>query len=150
MRLAFAFLTLSILPASAQDAVPLLPDLGKTPGPAHQTDPCHATARRKVSKADRKCVLSRYGKPSYAFTYDHLVPLELGGDDSCDNLWPQPRAEAIRKDKLEDALHRQVCAAECKPGLSLLEAQRITQENWVAGYKRYVTPKGAPFCAVNP
>jgi hypothetical protein len=43
----------------------------------------------KAAKADRECVLSRYGKPSYAFTYDHIIPLELDGADTCDNLWPK-------------------------------------------------------------
>ena len=37
-----------------------------------------------------------------------------------------------------------------EPGLSLADAQRIMRENWVAGFAKYVTPKGAPFCAVNP
>ena len=104
MRLAFAVLGLSTVSAAAQEAVPLIPDPAKTPGPADPTaDVCSSRFStkdlRKAKKSDRRCVLSRYGgKPSYAFTYDHLVPLDVGGAANRDNLWPEPRAEARMKD----------------------------------------------------
>ena len=69
----------------------------------------HLLAAGRGSKSDRRCVLDRHGGArAFAFTYDHLVPLEIGEADGCDNLWPQPRAEAKRKDELENALQAQV------------------------------------------
>ena len=142
--------------ALAQTAVPLLPDLQKTPG---AIDPAATAAvvcnsafstksARRGSKSDRRCVLDRYGgTPAFAFTYDHLVPLEIGGADSCYNLWPQPRAEAKRKDDLENALQAQVCACHA---LTLQQAQDAIRTNGLAAYAKFVTPKGSSMCAVNP
>lgn len=42
---------------------------------------------------------------------DHLIPLELGGAPSDPkNLWPERITQARAKDRLENALHTQVCA----------------------------------------
>ena len=157
MRFALvAGLFLFVAPALAQTAVPLLPDLSKTPGAidpaATEAVVCNSAfstkAARRGSKSDRRCVLDRYGgTPAYAFTYDHLVPLEIGGADSCDNLWPQPRAEATRKDQLENALQAQVCVCH---SLTLKQARDAIQTNWLTAYEKFVTPKGSPMCAVNP
>jgi hypothetical protein len=35
------------------------------------------------------------------YEFDHLIPLNAGGDSSIANLWPQPIAEAKEKDKVE-------------------------------------------------
>lgn len=41
---------------------------------------------------------------------DHIIPLGLGGHPSDPrNLWPEPIADALKKDKVETYLHRQVC-----------------------------------------
>jgi hypothetical protein len=46
----------------------------------------------------------------HSYTLDHLVPLELGGMPlTLDNAWPQPKAEAKRKDRDENAQRRMVC-----------------------------------------
>ena len=153
-RLAIAFLALTTIPAVAQKAVPLLPDTGKTPGRTNpavdQAKLCNSSFAtkpfRKASKSDRKCVVSRYGRPSYAFTYDHLVPLELGGLDGCDNLWPEPRVEARMKDKLEDAIRSHVCVCH---DLTLAEGQELFRRDWRKGYAIYVTPKYTPMCETN-
>jgi hypothetical protein len=53
---------------------------------------------------------------------DHLVPLELGGAPrDRRNLWPQPWPEAKRKDRLEAAYHRAVCAGR----MTLSDARRM-------------------------
>ena len=155
MRFALAALCLITVPAFAHDAVPLRPDPKKTPGPAeptlYQAQVCSSSFDtkdyRRGSKSERRCILARYRKPSYAFTYDHLVPLELGGLDGCDNLWPQPRAEAKRKDQLKNALQAHVCICH---DLTLKEAQDVIRANWLQARARYVTPKGSAMCAVNP
>lgn len=50
---------------------------------------------------------------------DHLVSLELGGADTEKNLWPQSYPDAYHKDKIENYLHREVCAGR----MDLKEAQ---------------------------
>jgi len=68
---------------------------------------------------------------------DHLIPLELGGDNGIRNLWPQPYGgawNAGRKDELEHELHDRVCSG----ALALDEAQRSIASDWIAAYRRYV------------
>ena len=65
---------------------------------------------------------------------DHLVSLELGGSNSAANLFPEaatPRPGSHEKDRLENALHREVCEGR----ISLPRAQRLIARNWVAAYR---------------
>lgn len=68
---------------------------------------------------------------------DHLIPLELGGDGYAPrNLWPEPYAGSTGariKDKVENALHRLVCAGQ----VGLRAAQRAIASNWYAAYLKY-------------
>jgi hypothetical protein len=58
---------------------------------------------------------------------DHLIPLELGGAPSDPrNLWPEPKADATKKDSLENALHARVCTGT----LTLAAAQSAIASNW--------------------
>jgi len=72
--------------------------------------------------------------------YDHLIPLELGGDPNDPaNLWFQPNnhpnATSTRnaKDSLENTLKGLVCSGS----LTLSAAQRDIATNWVAAAGRY-------------
>jgi hypothetical protein len=69
------------------------------------------------------------------YEIDHLVPVELGGANNIKNLWPEPFdgewGSAI-KDRLENELHRMVCAGE----ISLRDAQEQIRTNWIELYKR--------------
>jgi hypothetical protein len=73
--------------------------------------------------------------------YDHLVPLELGGDpnDSA-NLWVEPPDNpdattfANTKDKLEDRLNHLVCDGS----VPLATAQQAIAGNWVWAYQAYM------------
>jgi hypothetical protein len=68
---------------------------------------------------------------------DHLIPRELGGADDVRNLWPQPYGgpcNAIDKDRLENRLHRMVCAGE----MPLEDAQRAIATDWVAAHRTYI------------
>ena len=83
--------------------------------------------------------LKRVGVPrsqAPAYELDHDVPLDLGGAPSAPvNLWLQPYAGAVnarQKDRLENALHRMVCARK----LSLIAAQREISLDWVAAYRQ--------------
>lgn len=95
---------------------------------------------RNVPASLKRQVFIRYGidpARSAAFEVDHLISLELGGSNAIENLWPEPY-EALMgahiKDKLENRLHRLVCAGT----LSLEEAQRAIAGDWQAAYRLYM------------
>ena len=77
-----------------------------------------------------------------AYEEDHLVPLGLGGSPySPRNLWPEPHDVeggwgSYAKDKLEDQLHGMVCSNK----ISLATAQYAIANDWIAAYKRYLSP----------
>lgn len=58
---------------------------------------------------------------------DHLVSLELGGSPADPkNLWPEQPRSPNQKDRVENYLHRAVCAGTIK----LSTAQREISTNW--------------------
>jgi hypothetical protein len=72
--------------------------------------------------------------------YDHLIPLELGGDPNDPaNLWVEPNdnpnATSVNntKDLLENRLNDLVCSGQ----LSLATAQQAIANNWVTAYQQY-------------
>lgn len=90
----------------------------------------------------KKQQISQYGyddtNPKH-YEEDHLISLEIGGNPrDPKNLWPEPwKSEwnAKKKDELENALHRMVCAEE----ISLEDAQRAITTDWIAAWKQYVS-----------
>lgn len=74
---------------------------------------------------------------------DHLLPLALGGaPDAEANLWPEPFYPADgwgadRKDELELALNRLVCAGR----LPLVTAQEAIVRDWIRAYQHYLGPQ---------
>jgi hypothetical protein len=68
---------------------------------------------------------------------DHLISRELGGADDIKNLWPQPYGtqpwNAVRKDRVENRLHKEVCAGR----ISLERAQREIADDYRVSYRRY-------------
>jgi hypothetical protein len=117
-----------------------LPDPHLTPGTATAgvslTSICentYAASIPRVPDATARQVFARY-HISYndraSYELDHLIPLELGGDNSIRNLWPEEGPSPNSKDYLEIRLHNQVC----KNKLSLSEAQRLISTNWAAEF----------------
>lgn len=96
--------------------------------------------RRAVTLAMKRHVAAAYGVPwaeHAKYEFDHLIPRELGGADDERNLWPQPwdgPTGARAKDRLENRLHRAVCAGE----LTLDSAQTIIQSDWIAAFRLWV------------
>ena len=81
-----------------------------------------------------------YTGPFSTAEYDHLVPLELGGDPNDPaNLWVEPndRPGATStfngKDALEATLHDLVCSGS----LTLATARQAIASDWVAAARRY-------------
>jgi 5-methylcytosine-specific restriction endonuclease McrA len=121
-----------------------LPDPRCTPGArfiaASRSAVCrsgYAHSVRDVPPATRQAVYRAYGL-SRRFNgadgeLDHLVSLELGGSNAAANLFPEaatPRPGSHEKDRLENALHAEVCAGR----LALGSAQRRIAVDWVSAY----------------
>jgi hypothetical protein len=107
-----------------------LPDYRCTPGAVFKRvtadDVCapgYSEHVRNVPESRKRRVYLAYGirrhRPG-AYEIDHLVSLELGGNNFQRNLWPEKQPGARAKDKVENALHRQVCDGS----ISLKTAQR--------------------------
>jgi hypothetical protein len=99
-----------------------------------------ASSHRNVTPEQYVAVYGEYGigypEPSGTYELDHLIPLELGGDNVNANLWPEPASPEPgfhQKDALENTLHDLVCAGS----LSLATAQHDIASNWYAAYVKY-------------
>lgn len=120
-----------------------LPDPACTPGEVLTGDAAavcvagYAGSVRAVGTRTKNAVFAEYGVTSHppgAYEVDHLVGLELGGSNGIANLWPEAAAGRPgfhEKDRVENALHRRVCAGE----MALAEAQRAIATDWVAVYQ---------------
>jgi hypothetical protein len=117
-----------------------LPDLRCTPGAVMPVDVdvvCHESTkdRRRVDASVHRRAFTDYGlpfpQPRGAFEVDHLIPLELGGDNTITNVWAEaaePRPGFHEKDRVENFLHKKVCAG----AMSLAEAQRLIATDWLS------------------
>jgi hypothetical protein len=122
----------------------VLPNATLTPGDIRTTDAtlvCTGgpTAQyRLTTEGMKKQVCAMYGVGHCPWEghleIDHLIPLELGGADEIKNLWPQPAPDYKFKDKLENELHREVCAGKT----SLSDAQNEIKSDWTASYRKRI------------
>jgi hypothetical protein len=121
-----------------------LPDHACTPGSvfdnASTSTICvsgYTKTVRNVPVRVKKQVYANYGipypEPSGSYELDHLISLELGGDNSVANLFPEAASPAPgfhEKDIVENYLHEKVCSG----GISLPAAQKQIADNWLAVY----------------
>jgi hypothetical protein len=137
----------ALLAGGALASDPIRPDLGLTPGKTNHvvTDVCAikwGKDARHVTEKMKRDVFARYAIPwsrHAEFEVDHLISRELGGADAIENLWPQKWVgvwNAHMKDRLENALHKKVCAGQ----LSLREAQREIAADWIATFQKTIGP----------
>jgi hypothetical protein len=157
MRMAMMLVALVLLAVhvDAQE----VPDRTLTPGvvrPLSVATICHTKwgrDRRHVTAARKKAVFQRYGYTGNddprcvpdahgrRCEIDHVLSRELGGADVVENLFPQAYGSqpwnAVRKDRLENRLHRELCAGR----LTLPAARALLMPDWRVGYRRYF---GAP------
>jgi hypothetical protein len=82
-------------------------------------------------------VFARYRLPwsrRTAFKIDHLIPMELGGADIVENLWPQSlRAKpygADRKELLTEVLLQRIA----KKQITLEQAQEQISQDWIDAF----------------
>jgi hypothetical protein len=98
--------------------------------------PGYTATVRDVPTALKMLIRASYGvqsEPPGNYEIDHFIPLEVGGSNDPENLWPQPYAgdyNAHDKDGLENRLHERVCAGN----ISLSVAQRLIVSDWVAAW----------------
>jgi hypothetical protein len=122
-----------------------LPDRRCTPGATFNVAatqvcvPGYSSRVRDVPASEKRQVYNDYGIRTHTrgqYEVDHLIPLELGGSNSIRNLWPEaanPRPGFHEKDRLENKLHRLVCAGR----LSLRKAQSLIANDWLAASNTY-------------
>jgi hypothetical protein len=112
---------------------PLVPNQKLTPGRIAQSD----KDRGGVSVEMEQKVFTRYRLPwsrRAAYKIDHLIPLELGGADTIDNLWPQ-RLKARpygpdRKELLADVLLHRIARKQ----ITLEQAQEQIRNDWIDAF----------------
>ena len=124
---------LFVLAAGVRAQETLLPNPKLTPGRVAQSD----KDRGGVTVAMEQKVFARYRLPwasRAAFKIDHLIPLELGGADTIDNLWPQSlRARPYgpeRKELLTEVMLRRIAKRE----MTLEEAQEQIRRDWIDAF----------------
>ena len=102
-------------------------------------------ARCKLSTPEREALFLAYSlswppPPKFAngesaYEVDHKIQEALGGAQTMRNLWPQmaePRPGYQEKDRLEDYLHREVCAGR----MTLSAARSTLLSDWKAAYAK--------------
>ena len=100
----------------------------------------YAASVRDVPQSEKNRVYAEYGILHHStnqYEIDHLISLELGGNNAVSNLWPElndhPRGYLNSKDILENRLHSLVCSG----ALPLRSAQKQISTDWVVTYHKY-------------
>ena len=136
-RLTLLLLISILTAANAHGQTALLPNAKLTPGKIAQNE----SDRQGVTLAMEQKVFARYRLPwtrRAEFKIDHLIPLELGGADAIENLWPQNiRVKpygAERKELLTGILVAKIAAGK----LALSQAQEEVRRDWIDAFIDHV------------
>lgn len=121
--------------AFAQEA--LVPNPKLTPGRVAKTE----KDRGGVTVQLEQKVFARYRVPwtlRAEYKVDHLIPPELGGADTIDNLWPQRVRTrpygADRKELLTEVLLQRIRAGQ----ITLAQAQEELSRDWIDAFVDHV------------
>jgi len=128
---AFAFV------ANGRGQESLVPDRKLTPGRVASTE----KERSGVTPVMEQKVFARYHLPwsrRAEFKIDHLIPRELGGADTIDNLWPQSIRirpyGADRKELLTEVLLTKIAKGQ----ITLRQAQEEIRRDWIDAFIDHV------------
>ena len=134
-----ALLALALVAAQARAEDLLLPNPKLTPGKLAQRD----KDLHGVSVAMEQKVFKRYRIPwtrRAEFKIDHLIPLELGGADSMENLWPQNLRVKPYGYERKELLTRCLLLRIGEGRITLAQAQAAVQEDWIDAFIDYLGP----------
>jgi len=140
-----------------------LPDSACTPGAifagatvSQICTPGYSRSVRNVPASQKQSIYAEYGIESHvpgSYEVDHLVSLELGGNNTTANLWPEISPGYHQKDGIENRLHYAVCAGS----VSLRAAQIQIAHDWRHTFTGaptssgiYATPSPPPAAAGSP
>lgn len=138
MKLFLAFILATLFLAATGRAQELLvPNPKLTPGRVARTD----KERGGVTVKMEQKVFARYRlawERRAQFKIDHLIPTELGGADTIDNLWPQSLRTrpygADRKELLVEVLLGKIRAGQ----MSIAQAQEELGRDWIDAFIDHV------------
>jgi hypothetical protein len=138
VKLFSAILAMSlIVAADVRGQGLLVPNPKWTPGRVARTEKERGGVTLKLEQK----VFARYRLPwerRAEFKIDHLIPLELGGADTLDNLWPQSlRAKpygADRKELLTEVLLQKVRTGR----MTLEQTQEEIRKDWIDAFIDHV------------
>jgi hypothetical protein len=138
VKLLSAILALSlIVAADVRGQQLLVPNPKWTPGRVARTEKERGGVTLKLEQK----VFARYRLPwerRAEFKIDHLIPLELEGADTLDNLWPQSlRAKpygADRKELLTEVLLQKVRTGR----MTLAQTQEAIRSDWIDAFIDHV------------
>lgn len=96
----------------------------------------------RVTDREKEASAAAYGYTGsiHVAEYDHLVPLELGGDPNDPaNLWVEPpdRPTATSFTNAKDGLEARLNGLVCSGRLRLATAQRVIASDWVTAGRTY-------------
>jgi hypothetical protein len=132
-----ALLIGSFLAANVLAGDNLLPDPMLTPGRVAR----NGRDRNGVTEEMERHIFSLYQIPwrrRTEFKVDHLIPTELGGADSIDNLWPQSLYTRPYNAERKELLTRRLLALIASGEMTLTQAQREISEDWISCFVEHL------------
>jgi hypothetical protein len=136
-RLTFAALLTLMLAAHAQAGEDMLPNRKLTPGKVARRD----KDRHGVTEEMERRVFDRYHIPwrrRLEFKIDHLIPVELGGADAVENLWPQSLSTKPYGVQRKELLTQNLLARIAAGKMTLAKAQKEISDDWISCFVDYV------------
>jgi hypothetical protein len=121
----------------AQAGDSMLPDPKLTPGKIARNE----KDRNGVTEEMERHVFNRYHiewRRRPEFKVDHLIPLELGGADATDNLWPQSLSTRPYNAHRKELLTRRLLARIATGKMTLAQAQKEISEDWISCFVEYL------------
>jgi hypothetical protein len=109
----------------------LLPNPKLTPGKIAR----NGKDRNGVTPEIERKVFERYRIPwerRRQFKIDHLIPLELGGADSIDNLWPQSVTTKPYNARRKEMLTQHLLARIANGQMTIAQAQEEIRADWIS------------------
>ncbi len=131
------FLIASFLADNVRAGDDMLPNRKLTPGKVARRE----KERRGVTEEMERHLFDRYHIPwrrRPEFKVDHLIPAELGGADTIDNLWPQSLSTKPYNAWRKELLTRRLLARIAVGQMTLAQAQKEISEDWISCFVDYL------------